>query len=740
MSGVAKAVGAIAGVVAIVAKFIPGGQVVSTVATVVAAVANVVAVATAHPSHPPAQGSATRVTIGANQPMPYAMGRTYIAGAQVHDAGYGGTVSGVPNPYSSTVFVYSLGPVEAIEAFQADFTTITFSGGNATGYYAGFMSLATQLGACPESAALAGPHGAIPGWGASYKLSGLCASLWTCNFDKKGKVFASGFPQPGVILNLANAVYDPRQDSTYPGGSGACRALDETTYVWGAAGENPACHGVTYALGRFQNSEKVFGPAFPVDSIDWPAWVAFANVCDANAWKIGGLIWEGPGISRWDNLKRICAAGAAEPCFVGGLLSVRYSAPKTSLDTIVAADLADGEPQIAGMKTWRTRLNSIVPKYRSEDHQWEYVQSDAVTSSTYVTEDGEEKSEERQYDLCQDKDQAAQLAAYDLVNGRELGPFVLPLKPRLLPYLIGEALTVDIPEMGLSSQLCTITGRKFDPGKAIVTLTLETETTAKHAFALGKTGTAPPTPSLVTGADIDAVLNATTGNLQVSALPPAVTVPCSDSGTPIGAVPGFSIAVFKSDTDVTADCTYAVLGSSNVSGATHSGGGVFTVSGMTDDTGYVDVTVDNGATTIVRVPYAKVKAGSAASAAVPTHITSMNDTGSYVVIATLPDIAVPDGATLSADASAIFDVSGGYTCQVKLTYENITDSGAETDFPSSENSVSCTLAGNPWSFSTNGTWSNALGATKVVRVRLYQRQSVGSHATSGVDGYLNGST
>jgi hypothetical protein len=365
--------------------------------------------------------------------------------------------------------------------------------------------VAWQLGNTPEASALSGPYGAIPTFGSTAKLSGMAAWLLTLRFDKKGKIYASGVPQFGVVAKWERA-YDPRKDSTYPGGSGAHRWGDESTWEWS---ENPAVHAITYARGRYQNGKKTVGCGFPQDAIDLAAYVELANLCDANGWKVGGTIYE-PG-SRWDNLKRILETCAAEPVFVGARLSVKFSAPKVALDTITAADLADGEYQVPAMKSWRDRLNGIVPRYRSEDHKWEYVQSDLVSVATYVTEDGEEKDEEQQYDLIQWKDQAAQIAAYKLVNGREFGPIVLPCKPRMIEYVPGEALEVDVPELGLNGQLCTITGRSIDPGTGIVTLTLESETTAKHAFALGRTGTAPPTPSITTGEEMDAIVSQPTG-------------------------------------------------------------------------------------------------------------------------------------------------------------------------------------------------------------------------------------
>ncbi|MES7763263.1 hypothetical protein U6S85_12185, partial [Cutibacterium acnes] len=159
---------------------------------------------------------------------------------------------------------------------------------------------------------------------------------------------------------------------------------------------------------------------------------------------------------------------------------------------------------------------TIVPKYRSGAHKWEYVESDAITSSTYLTEDGEEKIDTYQIDLCQDKDQAAQLAAYKLVNGREMFPIERNLKPEFRFYRPGDMVTIDDPEGGLDEQDCVIVRRSVDPQTLAVRVVLMSETTAKHDFALGKTGTAPPTPTLLDPADRDdaAGINTTPGGAR----------------------------------------------------------------------------------------------------------------------------------------------------------------------------------------------------------------------------------
>lgn len=468
---------------------------IATAASAVAALSQ--AGAQALQKKPPAQGSLSETLIGTNLPIPYVIGTTYTGGNLIHDVGYGGTLDGVPNPYRAMVYLWSLGPVQEVVP-QVDF-------GAVGSYYSGFLSSTSQLGLTPEASALAGPYGAIPDWGSTYKLSGHAATLWSLKFDKKGKVFASGVPPLGALVTGPKA-YDPRQDSTYPGGDGPCRPRDEDTYMGGEVPDNPGCAAVTYALGRYQNDKHVFGPGFEFDEIDWPAWIGFMNVCDENGWKADGTIYEGPGISKWDNLKRICAAGGGEPVPAGGILSVIYNAPKVALDTISRDDLADGEINIPGSRPWRQRINTIVPRYRSADHRWEYVQSDAVAVGDYVTLDGEEKVTERQYDLVQDKDQAARLAAYELVNARELDPIMIPVKPRLMRYRIGDALEIGADlddDTGLGGRVVVITGREPDPLTGKVVLTVRTEDGDKHDFALGRTGTAPAVPNIPTGEDLD---------------------------------------------------------------------------------------------------------------------------------------------------------------------------------------------------------------------------------------------
>jgi hypothetical protein len=248
------------------------------------------------------------------------------------------------------------------------------------------------------------------------------------------------------------------------------------------------------------------GIGLPVEGIDFAAIAAWAEDCDANGWSMFGVVYE-PG-DRWANLRDICIAGGGQPLFAGAVLSFDWNRPRVALDTLSEADLASGDHEVTAMQTWRDRVNTIVPRYRSEANHWEPVAAEAVGVSTYVTEDGEERREEFPFNFVKDVDQAAQLARYRLENGRELAPITLRCKPRMRAYRPGECLQLDVPQLGLDT-LAVIQKREIDPATMEVTFTLIGETTAKHAFALGETGTPPPTPAIgQTGEERDAVIAA----------------------------------------------------------------------------------------------------------------------------------------------------------------------------------------------------------------------------------------
>ncbi|MDK2758793.1 MAG: hypothetical protein KYX66_18875, partial [Blastomonas fulva] len=174
-----------------------------------------------------------------------------------------------------------------------------------------------------------------------------------------------------------------------------------------------------------------------------------------------------------------------------------------SLRTITADDLANPDYEVPSNQTWKRRRNTIVPLWRSSANKWEYVQSDPVTKAEWVEEDGEPKEFEQQFRLVQQKDQAAQLGAYQIAEERGAGTITLVLKPEFMTYDPGDGLTIDIEETGLQMVPVIATSRSVAPETGEVTMTFMTRDPDVDEWALSQTGTAPAASAIVSAQERD---------------------------------------------------------------------------------------------------------------------------------------------------------------------------------------------------------------------------------------------
>lgn len=448
------------------------------------------------------QGSQTSFTTNPQSGLPYAMGRTRMSGLRIYAntntrPGY--------TKFNDLLWFGALlsigGAIGGIEKFTADNEIVTFdASGNAIGDYHDYQAQKIHLGGQQTSAlALTLGGGAAPGWSTAHKLSGITHAMWCLRYNKQGEMYGAGAPEPAWIGNWVK-VYDPRLDSTYPGGSGSCRALVESTYVWS---DNPGLHALTWALGRWQNGKRTCGIGAPVANIRVAEFVECANVCEANGWKVGGVEWTTD--SKWDTLKRILQAGGAQPTQTGAMIGCLVSTPRTAIATIESRHLLDSL-SIAATKSRRDRFNSVIPRYVDEDSDWSVISGTAITVSDYVTADKGQRTKEIDYPLVQVfsgqvAKQPGQLAAYDIVNSREAGPINFTTGPEWIGLKTGDVVLLNVPEEGLSNQPILITRRAPDPSTGKVSFSAQTETYAKHPFALGQT-TTPPPPFSLTAPDL----------------------------------------------------------------------------------------------------------------------------------------------------------------------------------------------------------------------------------------------
>jgi len=513
MSSVLKGVGKVAGIVLTIAKFAPLGPV-----GLIAATAGIIAMQAFASKKPVAQGSVTQVQIGANMPSPCLIGESYYGGSRVHQTAYG-SENGVPNAIMLAVDVYSVGgPVQGIVQEYADFDALSFAAGAGstaeTGYYSNdTLYRDVQLGATPEGSVLGTHWGGAPDWGSGRMISGKAAIAWNARRPKDGKRFAAGFPQVGAVWQGVLA-YDPRLDSTRPGGSGSHRWAAPADAVAFAAAKatwsysrNPGLHALRYALGSWEADDdgvfqKIFGVGGSIDQLVLEDFTEAANVADANGWTVNGVVFEGPSLSKWDNLKRIGLAGGFEPCFKGARLGLSINAPRVAADTITLEDIGEGTVTIDATTPRTQRKNTLNPYFISADHKWESVPTTPVQKAEYLTEDGGKRSEDVAFDLVTDADQACQLTGYDLVNRREQ-PFSMPVIRRLP---VGVLVAIDAAvraKYGLRDETADIRRSRVDLAGMRFSIDLRGESAGKHDFALALTGSTTAPPSIPGPEDYD---------------------------------------------------------------------------------------------------------------------------------------------------------------------------------------------------------------------------------------------
>jgi len=158
--------------------------------------------------------------------------------------------------------------------------------GGVTSRYSGYLTVTTRT---EGTAGNVIPINAGAVWDSSCRLTG-CAYVRirikrSGNTKKTESPLVQGLPSRVTIIGEGAPLYDPRLDSTVPGGSGSHRANDQAT--WGAyAGsddhDNPALQLLWFLLGWKINGKLSVGAGVPPARIDLESFITAANICDEN--------------------------------------------------------------------------------------------------------------------------------------------------------------------------------------------------------------------------------------------------------------------------------------------------------------------------------------------------------------------------------------------------------------------------------------------------------------------------
>lgn len=450
------------------------------------------------------QGAAVRWEANPDAPLRFAFGRVGVKGSIIDAAIYGPDRMYV----SFACTVSAAGPIKRFVSFRAGDYYMTFDGAGAAVNepYRGEMWLATRLGAQPDTA-LSLPSGlkngaAFPGWGTARKLSGSACYLVTLGENSKRSAYEGKVP--GFVTVIEGLFcYDPRQDSTYPGGSGSCRLNNPATWVWT---QNPILFALKWTLGLWEGPTgkgapqvdyQVGGIGAKVESIRLATVVEAANVADANGWT--SAAWPSTDDDKAQVLDGFLKAGGARYAEIAGQIAfIHRAAPRAPVFTIRARDTA-GPVEIDTASSKLNRINTVRPRYWSEAHDWEMTALPEVTATEWQIEDGQGVAVKRtrgaDFTFVDQPKQARELASLEISNSREGIKGRVPLRPYMDPEP-GNTFIFDEPDFALSNLKCIVLDVEDNTENDTVVVTFETETDGKYPYAYGQMPSPPPAQEL----------------------------------------------------------------------------------------------------------------------------------------------------------------------------------------------------------------------------------------------------
>jgi hypothetical protein len=192
--------------------------------------------------------------------------------------------SGTDQEFIDYIIAVAAHKVASIDQIWFEQTLAWSATGGVSSTYAGYLTVTTRTEGAAGNVI---PINAGTVWDSSCRLTG-CAYVRlrikrTGNTKKTESPLVQGLPSRITIIGEGALLYDPRLDSTVPGGSGSHRANDQATwgtYVASETYDNPALQLLWFLLGWKINGKLSVGAGVPPPRIDMESFITAANLCD----------------------------------------------------------------------------------------------------------------------------------------------------------------------------------------------------------------------------------------------------------------------------------------------------------------------------------------------------------------------------------------------------------------------------------------------------------------------------
>lgn len=234
------------------------------------------------PKNSPANGDRLRASIDPRTPRKSAVGTTAL-NTDIRDEEFSDNQA-----YLHRFIVTAAHKVQSMDEIWFDDELAWSATSGVASKFAGYLA----LDICTEGSAAEAVY-ISSRMGSSRRYTG-CAYVYlryklTGNDKKAESPFAQSVPTRITIRGKGAFFYDPRKDSTVPGGSGSHRADNQATWEWNdSACRNNALALLWNLLGWRINGELSVGRGIPKERIDLESFAIAANICDESVAKAGG--------------------------------------------------------------------------------------------------------------------------------------------------------------------------------------------------------------------------------------------------------------------------------------------------------------------------------------------------------------------------------------------------------------------------------------------------------------------
>lgn len=445
-----------------------------TISTIMVAVGATLALSGAMsfmaPSIPQTQLSRLNATLDTTTPRKAVFGTTAMnLDLRYHEA------SGTNQEYIDYIIAVAAHKVASIDEIWFEEKQAWTASGGVTATYAGYLTVNTRTeGTAANTIAING--GAK--WGSSTRLTG-CAYVHlrvkrTGNASKTESPLVNGMPSRLTIIGEGALLYDPRLDSTVPGGSGAHRASNQATWgTYTAADDtdNPALQLLWWLLGWKINDKLSIGCGVPPSRIDLESFITAANICDENVVLATG-----------GTQKRYRTSGTASDAddrmsIINTFLTsmngtLRDSNGKLSLD-VIKNDLADyvldlDESDVLGNFEWnqtrglsdsynKARGRFVDPSYNSLYQLADYPEVG------FASPDGIERVMTLDLPYVEDGRRAQRIAKQVLQRNQYRGLFSATFTAKAQGCVVGDVVRLSFETLGWSNKLFRVISQEIRP-------------------------------------------------------------------------------------------------------------------------------------------------------------------------------------------------------------------------------------------------------------------------------------